>query len=261
MTGRATAGGGLDLSLVMSALQRVLQSPASAAGDHPRSEVEPVVPVGLAEHDELVDVRTAHGLPAGPVVDAERRASLRPQRAVGQRADWVIGIMNGGEAGQPCRAVRLAGALPEPLVAHAQTPPGPAVAASRHDADRELFAAQSLRGRRRGERVDVGAARPPSTGSSGPCTAPGCGVAGRSPPPGRARCRTPARRAREPGCPPRNSGRTAAMSLPSNPGAAACGAAHAAVTTAPPARSGSPRPPRPGGRPRRTDDRICPSWS
>lgn len=82
---------------------------------------------------------------------------MRPQRAVGQGADRMAGILHRGEAGQPGRAIRLASPLPEPVVANTQPPAGPAVTAALYDADGEILAPEPLRGRRRGEHVDVGA--------------------------------------------------------------------------------------------------------
>jgi hypothetical protein len=146
---------GLDLAFVVPALQRVLQFQPELAALAERAEVEAVVAVGLAEHHELVDVGTAHGLPARPMVDAERRASLGPQRAVGQRADRVVGIMHRGKTSQPCRAVRLAGPFPKPVVANTQTPSGATVTAAGNDADGELLAPEPLRGRRAGKRLDA----------------------------------------------------------------------------------------------------------
>ncbi len=152
------AGMGFDPPFVVAALQRVLQLQLELRALNERAEVEPIVAVGLTEHGKLVDVGTAHARPARPVVDTEPRARLCPQCAVGQRAGRVAGVVHRGKAAQPCRAVRLAGPFPEPVVAHAQTPAGAAVTAARHDADRKLLAPEPFRGRRRGERLDVGSA-------------------------------------------------------------------------------------------------------
>ena len=199
-------GGGLDLPLVVPALQRVLQFQLQLPAVAQRPEVEAVVAVGLAEHDELADVRPADRLPAGPVVDAERRASpastacSTTARRPGGRDREQGRARPAMPRGPACRRV------PRTRGGGRTVPAGTAVTASRHDADREFLAAEPLRGRRRGELVEVGAASVRSTCSSGPCKAPGCAAGGRSPAPGTARCRTPARRAREPRCRPGTRG-------------------------------------------------------
>lgn len=156
---RARDGSGrLALALVVPTLQGVLQLHFELATIPERPEVEAVVAVGLAEHRELVEVRPTHRFPARPVVDAELRPPLRPQRAAGQRADRVIGIVDRVEAGQPCRAIRFSRPFPESVVPDAQPSAGATVAASGRDADGEFPASESLRRGGCGEPLNVGAA-------------------------------------------------------------------------------------------------------
>ena len=113
------ASGGLDLSFIVSALQCVLHLQFELSAITERSEVEPVVAVGLAEHDELVDVGASRRLPPRSVVDAKRRASLCPQCAVGQRAYRMVGILHEGNSGYPGGTVGLTGPFPNSVMANA----------------------------------------------------------------------------------------------------------------------------------------------
>ena len=173
----------------------------------------------------------------------------------------MIGIMRRRQVGQPCVSVRLAGSFPKPLVAYAQAPAGTAVTAARDGTDREFLAPESDRGRGRDEHFDVRPAFLLPARSSGPCRALGCAVGGRT--------RHPAGRGVEYQRPTlgnedvhaelRSDGGHQLAQQPRSRGGSS--GRSAAVTTAPPARSGSRPPPEPGGRPRRTDARKCPSWS
>src|SRR2546429_5488581 len=70
----------------------------------------------------------------------------------------MAGVVDGFQAGQPGFPLRLPGAFPEPLVADAQTFADAAEPAAGHHADGQLLAPQALRGRGRGESVQVRAA-------------------------------------------------------------------------------------------------------
>ena len=70
----------------------------------------------------------------------------------------MIGIIHRRKGSQPCVSVRVAGPLPKPLVAYAQTPASTAVTAALDGTDRELFAPKPFRRRGRDEHVDVRAA-------------------------------------------------------------------------------------------------------
>ncbi len=78
MTGRADSGAGLDLPFIVAALQGVLQLQLEQAAACQGTEVETVVAVGLAEHDELLESGSPGRLPSRAVVGAERRGPLGP---------------------------------------------------------------------------------------------------------------------------------------------------------------------------------------
>ena len=136
--------GGAGLPLVVAALQRVLQFQLELAAVGQGTEVEPVIAFGLADHDELVEVGAPHELPPGLVVDAERRVSLPPEGAERQQADRATLVVDGGQGGQPGRAVWFPGTFPEAVMADAKAPPCPAEAASGDHAFGQLFAAKQV---------------------------------------------------------------------------------------------------------------------
>ena len=135
---------GVDVALVVAALQGVLKLQLELPTAGQRAEVEPVIALGLADHDELVDAGAARELPAGLVADAERRVPLPPQGAERQQADRAPLIGDGGQGSQPGRAARLPGAFPETVVTDAKTPPGTTEAASGDHAFGQLFAAEKI---------------------------------------------------------------------------------------------------------------------
>ena len=142
----------------MAALQRVLQLQRQLAPPAQGAEVESVIAVGLAQHDELFEPWPPHSLPPRTVVGAEKGTALGPQRAVRQRALRMAGIVDGFDVGEPCLPFRLSSALPEPVVADAQALADASETAAGHQTDGQLLAPEAPRGRLRGEFVEVGAA-------------------------------------------------------------------------------------------------------